>query len=79
MYHIWGTELHATVLEWFMSMDRRSAEAAVLTKAPLNRVPGTSACSNGSFYCRNRGFEPKIISSPFVDDGVCGELTALER
>ncbi|KAK2075626.1 hypothetical protein QBZ16_001734 [Prototheca wickerhamii] len=33
--------------------------------------PGTSACSNGSFYCRNRGFEPKVVSSPFVDDGVC--------
>lgn len=72
-------KLCATLLEWLMSMERRNAEAAVLTRAPLNRIPGTSACSNGSFYCRNRGFEPKIISSPFVDDGVCGELSDLWR
>ena len=33
--------------------------------------PGTSACSNGKFYCRNRGFVAKSIPSMFVDDGVC--------
>eukprot|EP00475_Leptophrys_vorax_P005349 TRINITY_DN13244_c0_g1_i1.p1 TRINITY_DN13244_c0_g1~~TRINITY_DN13244_c0_g1_i1.p1 ORF type:complete len:532 (+),score=192.93 TRINITY_DN13244_c0_g1_i1:29-1624(+) len=33
--------------------------------------PGTSACNNGRFYCPNKGFEPKIISSSFVDDGIC--------
>ncbi|KAF8065786.1 glucosidase 2 subunit beta [Scenedesmus sp. PABB004] len=32
--------------------------------------PGTSACP-GVFYCRNRGHEPKLLSSSFVDDGVC--------
>eukprot|EP00892_Ulva_mutabilis_P003711 jgi/Ulvmu1/1711/UM116_0024.1 len=33
--------------------------------------PGTSACSNGKFYCRNQGFKPRHLPSTFVDDGVC--------
>lgn len=33
--------------------------------------PGTSACPNGVFYCRNRGHEPKVLSTAFVDDGIC--------
>lgn len=39
-------------------------------------LPGTSACPNGSFYCRNRGHEAKVLSTSFVDDGVCGERRA---
>jgi protein kinase C substrate 80K-H len=34
--------------------------------------PGTSACNSGVFYCANKGFFPKQISSVFVNDGVCG-------
>lgn len=34
--------------------------------------PGTSACNSGIFYCANKGFFPKEISSTFVNDGVCG-------
>jgi len=33
---------------------------------------GTSACPNGVFYCRNIGFEGKLIPSSRVNDGVCG-------
>lgn len=33
--------------------------------------PGTSACLNGVFYCRNKGYEAKILKSMYVDDGVC--------
>ncbi|VEU20367.1 DEKNAAC101108 [Brettanomyces naardenensis] len=33
--------------------------------------PGTSACSNGRFYCINEGFLPHYIPSAWVDDGVC--------
>eukprot|EP00879_Flechtneria_rotunda_P009827 GHRR01010279.1.p1 GENE.GHRR01010279.1~~GHRR01010279.1.p1 ORF type:complete len:406 (+),score=115.60 GHRR01010279.1:129-1346(+) len=33
--------------------------------------PGTSACPNGVFYCRNRGHEPKLLATSFVDDGIC--------
>ncbi|GLI63943.1 hypothetical protein VaNZ11_007084 [Volvox africanus] len=33
--------------------------------------PGTSACHNGRFYCRNLGHEPRLLASAFVDDGVC--------
>ncbi|KAI8103292.1 hypothetical protein M9435_004631 [Picochlorum sp. BPE23] len=33
--------------------------------------PGTSACLNGVFYCRNKGHEVKILKSMYVDDGVC--------
>jgi len=38
---------------------------------------GTSACSNGRFYCRNRGHQPLLLNSSFVDDGICGELNRL--
>ena len=33
--------------------------------------PGTSACSNGSFYCPNRGFKPSNLASSRVNDGIC--------
>ncbi|WIA37222.1 hypothetical protein OEZ86_014172 [Tetradesmus obliquus] len=33
--------------------------------------PGTSACPNGVFYCRNKGHEPRLLATSFVDDGVC--------
>ncbi|KAG1677916.1 hypothetical protein FOA52_001334 [Chlamydomonas sp. UWO 241] len=33
--------------------------------------PGTPACYNGTFYCANKGSEPRTLSSSFVDDGVC--------
>ncbi|PNH10213.1 Glucosidase 2 subunit beta [Tetrabaena socialis] len=33
--------------------------------------PGTSACHNGRFYCRNLGHEPRLLAAAFVDDGVC--------
>jgi protein kinase C substrate 80K-H len=33
--------------------------------------PGTSACPNGRFYCRNKGSRGKFVSSHLVNDGVC--------
>ncbi|KAJ3093135.1 hypothetical protein HK102_007974 [Quaeritorhiza haematococci] len=33
--------------------------------------PGTSACSNGVFYCKNEGHIPVSIPSYKVNDGVC--------
>lgn len=33
--------------------------------------PGTSACSNGRFYCRNKGHQPLLLNASFVDDGIC--------
>lgn len=33
--------------------------------------PGTSACTNGRFYCINNGFKPIIIPSARVNDGIC--------
>ncbi|KAL6754229.1 hypothetical protein V8C86DRAFT_1791960 [Haematococcus lacustris] len=33
--------------------------------------PGTAACSHGSFYCANRGYESQQLSASFVDDGIC--------
>ena len=35
-------------------------------------MAGTSACAAGSFYCRNRGYEPLTLNSSMVDDGFCG-------
>lgn len=53
-------------------------------RIPFNRVnddycdcpdgsdePGTSACANGRFYCRNLGFKGSYIPSSWVDDGIC--------
>ncbi|CAK9158986.1 unnamed protein product [Ilex paraguariensis] len=34
--------------------------------------PGTSACPNGKFYCRNAGHTPFFIYSSRVNDGICG-------
>ncbi|XP_058199445.1 glucosidase 2 subunit beta [Rhododendron vialii] len=33
--------------------------------------PGTSACPNGKFYCRNAGHAPLSIFSSKVSDGIC--------
>eukprot|EP00897_Mesotaenium_endlicherianum_P002647 jgi/Mesen1/240/ME1142463C07567 len=33
--------------------------------------PGTSACSEGRFYCRNRGHAPLTVFSSRVNDGIC--------
>ncbi|KQK09755.1 hypothetical protein BRADI_2g50030v3 [Brachypodium distachyon] len=33
--------------------------------------PGTSACPEGKFYCRNMGDTPRIVSSSFVNDKIC--------
>lgn len=32
--------------------------------------PGTSACVNGTFYCKNRGARGKYIASMYVNDGI---------
>jgi protein kinase C substrate 80K-H len=32
---------------------------------------GTSACGNGLFFCRNKGYRARWLPSTFVDDGVC--------
>ncbi len=36
--------------------------------------PGTSACSNGQFYCQNLRHKSELISSSRVNDGICGML-----
>ncbi|XP_074279897.1 glucosidase 2 subunit beta [Silene latifolia] len=33
--------------------------------------PGTSACPNGRFYCRNAGHMPLVLFSSRVNDGIC--------
>lgn len=33
--------------------------------------PGTSACPNGKFYCKNKGHTPLLIFSSRVNDGIC--------
>ncbi|KAL1187973.1 Glucosidase 2 subunit beta [Cardamine amara subsp. amara] len=33
--------------------------------------PGTSACPNGKFYCRNIGSTPKFVYSSRVNDRIC--------
>ncbi|KAJ4806625.1 Glucosidase 2 subunit beta [Rhynchospora pubera] len=33
--------------------------------------PGTSACPEGKFYCRNNGDLPRFLFSSFVNDRIC--------
>ncbi|XVE62613.1 hypothetical protein DITRI_Ditri06bG0132000 [Diplodiscus trichospermus] len=33
--------------------------------------PGTSACPQGKFYCRNAGHSPSLVFSSRVNDGIC--------
>ncbi|ESQ42795.1 hypothetical protein EUTSA_v10012928mg [Eutrema salsugineum] len=33
--------------------------------------PGTSACPNGKFYCRNAGHSPLVLYSSRINDGIC--------
>ncbi|KAL1565699.1 glucosidase 2 subunit beta [Salvia divinorum] len=33
--------------------------------------PGTSACPNGRFYCKNAGHAPVVLYSSRVNDGIC--------
>ncbi|XP_042014977.1 glucosidase 2 subunit beta-like [Salvia splendens] len=33
--------------------------------------PGTSACPNGKFYCKNAGHAPVVLYSSRVNDGIC--------
>ncbi|KAL6614511.1 hypothetical protein ACP70R_036781 [Stipagrostis hirtigluma subsp. patula] len=33
--------------------------------------PGTSACPEGKFYCRNTGDAPRFLFSSFVNDKIC--------
>lgn len=37
-------------------------------------IEGTSACSNGKFYCRNAGHAPLLLFSSRVNDNICGKL-----
>lgn len=39
--------------------------------ADASDEPGTSACTNGRFYCINAGFKSVIIPSSRVNDGIC--------
>ena len=63
----------------FRCFDKSSK--VVITRAQLNDdycdcadgsdEPGTNACPDGRFYCRNRGFKGAFIPSGWVKDGVC--------
>ncbi|KAJ3695255.1 hypothetical protein LUZ60_000632 [Juncus effusus] len=33
--------------------------------------PGTSACPEGKFYCKNHGDSPRFLFSSFVNDRIC--------
>ena len=39
--------------------------------------PGTSACSAGTFWCRNEGHIPGRVLKSRVNDGICGEYRSL--
>lgn len=43
-----------------------------LMPTPGSDEPGTSACSNGKFFCPNKGHKSLTIFSSRVNDGICG-------
>ncbi|VDP54973.1 unnamed protein product [Schistosoma curassoni] len=36
--------------------------------------PGTSACLNGRFFCRDMQYRPVYLPSAYVNDSICGKL-----
>jgi protein kinase C substrate 80K-H len=75
--------VHPSLLASYRASDRFSCDdgRVVLDPSKINDEycdcadgmdePGTSACANGRFHCRNRGGEPKDLPSSRVNDGVC--------
>jgi protein kinase C substrate 80K-H len=49
----------------YISLCRRQDLAAT------DHAIGTSACSNGLFFCSNRGHKSEFLPSSRVDDGIC--------
>ncbi len=47
------------------------AQMKIVYKLINNSTKGTNACSNGKFTCSNRFYEPKVISTSKLNDGIC--------
>lgn len=69
--HLYQNRFKFTCLSDRTEIDITRANDDVCDCADGSDEPGTSACANGSFYCRNQGFKSRELPSTFVDDGVC--------
>lgn len=60
-----------TCLDGSATIPRESVNDDYCDCGDASDEPGTSACTNGQYFCHNQGYLPSLIPSSWVNDGQC--------